>query len=50
MYNPSERKIDKINLIKIKNFYSEENTVEKMKRQTTGCEKYLPKIYVIKDF
>lgn len=39
-----ERKLDKLDLIKILNFYSSKDTIKKMKRQSRrACDMYLTK-------
>ena len=40
---------DKLDFIKIKNFCSEKDIVKRSRRQVTGWEKILAKIYLIKD-
>lgn len=47
--NHKRKKIDKLDLIKIKNFWSLKDTVTKMKRQSIVWEEYSPHIYLLKD-
>ena len=41
--------MDKLDFIKIYNFYSVKDNVERMRRQATGMDKIFAKIYLIKD-
>ena len=41
--------MDKLDFIKIYNFYSMKDNVERLRRQATGMDKIFAKIYLIKD-